>query len=69
MREVGAYGAADPIGELRELVALVLADAGDADRAEALATAMKDPASALESYRALAAELGMKNNGFSRPLS
>ena len=39
--------------ELRELVALMLADASDSDRAEALATAMNNPEAALESFRAL----------------
>ena len=39
--------------ELRELVAIVLADADDTDRAEALAVALADPESALPSFRAL----------------
>lgn len=55
MQKVGAYAPADPSAELRELVALVLADATDSDRAGALATAMNDPEAALESFRALAA--------------
>ncbi len=43
--------------ELRKLVALVLRDADDTDRAEALAVALTDPDAALTSFRVLAAEL------------
>lgn len=43
--------------ELRELVALVLANADETDRAEALALALADPEAALLSFRALAADL------------
>jgi hypothetical protein len=41
--------------ELRDLVSRVLTNAGDADRAEALAVALADPEAALLSFRALAA--------------
>ena len=43
--------------ELRKLVALVLRDADDTDREEALAVALADPAAALTSFRALAVDL------------
>ena len=43
--------------ELRELVALILADDTEADRAEALAVAFVDPDAALTSFRALVADL------------
>ena len=43
--------------ELRELVALILADADEAEQAQALAVALADPDAALTSFRALAVDL------------
>ena len=45
--------------ELRELIAPILANDSDADRAEALAVALADPDAALMSFRAMAA--GLRN--------
>ena len=44
-------------GELRELIALILPDADEAEQAQALAVALADPEAALASFRALAADL------------
>lgn len=43
--------------ELRELVVLILADADEGERVEALNVALADPEAALMSFRVLAAEL------------
>jgi len=44
--------------ELRELIALILANESEADRPEALAVALADPDAALTCFRALAADIG-----------
>ena len=44
-------------GELRELIALILPDADDTERAYALRVALANPEAALASFRALAADL------------
>jgi hypothetical protein len=48
--------AATDATELRDLIALILTNDSEADRAEALSVAVTDPDAALTSFRALAAD-------------
>lgn len=56
---------AEQANELRELVALIVANGSEQDRAEALAVALADPDAALLSFRTLATQSPQRTHGSS----